>query len=106
MIPEAQNFKGSIQFNKVDFSYPSRPDISVLKNLSLSVPPDHVLAVVGGSGSGKSTLGSLLLRLYDPDRGEIVIDGHNVKDLNPTWLRSQIGEHIYWFLGGKLCSLS
>lgn len=49
------------------------------------------MAVVGGSGSGKTTLASLLLRLYDPDQGHISIDGHNIKDLNPTWLRTQIG---------------
>jgi len=49
------------------------------------------MAVVGGSGSGKSTLASLLLRLYDPDKGQITIDGYNIKDLNPIWLRNHIG---------------
>ena len=53
---------GKIQFDSVNFSYPSRPDLAVLKDLSLLVPADHVMAVVGGSGSGKSTLASLLLR--------------------------------------------
>ena len=68
LIPKTGNLKGNISFDNIDFSYPSRPDISVLKNLSLHVPSDHVMAVVGGSGSGKSTLASLLLRLYDPDK--------------------------------------
>merc|ERR1712018_869612 len=90
LIPN-QPLLGHIQFDQVTFSYPSRPDIAVLKDLSLGVPADHVMAVAGGSGSGKSTLASLLLRLYDPDEGQITIDGHDIKDLNPTWLRSQIG---------------
>ena len=68
LIPKTGNLKGNISFDNIDFSYPSRPDISVLKNLSLHVPSDHVMAVVGGSGSGKSTLASRLLRLYDPDK--------------------------------------
>ena len=68
LIPKTGNLKGNISFDNIDFSYPSRPDICVLKNLSLHVPSDHVMAVVGGSGSGKSTLASLLLRLYDPDK--------------------------------------
>ena len=67
LIPKTGNLKGNINFEDVAFSYPSRPDVSVLKNLSLQVPSDHVMAVVGGSGSGKSTLASLLLRLYDTD---------------------------------------
>lgn len=83
--------QGHIKFDQVSFSYPSRPDIQVLNQLSLSVPADHVMAVVGGSGSGKSTLAALLLRLYDPDQGTITLDGQNIKLLNPTWLRSQIG---------------
>jgi len=91
LIPKTGNLTGNISFDNIDFSYPSRPDISVLKNLSLHVPSDHVMAVVGGSGSGKSTLASLLLRLYDPDKGQITIDGYNIKDLNPIWLRNHIG---------------
>ncbi|XP_053314465.1 ATP-binding cassette sub-family B member 10, mitochondrial [Spea bombifrons] len=84
-------FKGSLQFRDVSFMYPSRPDVSIFSGLNLSIPSGSVMAVVGPSGSGKSTLVSLLLRLYDPDSGSIYIDGHDVRELNPLWLRSKIG---------------
>ena len=83
--------QGNISFQDVTFSYPSRPDVQVLSNLNLQVPSDQVTAVVGGSGSGKSTLASLILRLYDPDSGTILIDGQDIRDLDPSWLRRQIG---------------
>lgn len=89
-IPD-KTLTGNIQFSHVDFSYPTRPDFPVLKDLNLSVPDGHVMAVVGGSGSGKSTIASLLLRLYDPDRGQITVDGHNIRDIDPSWLRDHIG---------------
>ena len=50
-----------------------------------------MVAVVGPSGSGKSTLAALLLRLYDPGRGQVFLDGQDVKDLDPSWLRRHIG---------------
>lgn len=84
-------FKGHLQFNDVTFSYPTRRDSPIFQNLSLTVPAGSVMAVVGPSGAGKSTLVSLLLRLYDPDSGFITIDGRDVRDLNPYWLRSHIG---------------
>ena len=55
---------GHIKFENVSFSYPTRPDVSIMRDLSLDIPANSVVAVVGASGSGKSTLGSLLLRLY------------------------------------------
>jgi len=82
---------GDIQFNNVTFSYPTRPDVPILKCLNLSVPPNTVVAVVGGSGSGKSTLGSLLLRLYEPDSGSITLDGMDIQELDPSYLRRFIG---------------
>jgi len=87
----AANLKGDIEFRDVTFSYPSRNDVTVLKNLNLRVPCDRVTAVVGGSGSGKSTLASLILRLYDPDTGSITVDGNDIRNLDPSWLRRQIG---------------
>lgn len=82
---------GHIEFRSISFAYPSRPDISVLTDLSLSINPGQTVAVVGASGSGKSTLASLLLRLYDPGSGSVLIDGNHVKDLNPMWIRKNIG---------------
>ncbi|KAJ8250462.1 hypothetical protein COCON_G00223840 [Conger conger] len=83
--------KGELEFRNVSFAYPTRKDAPILQDLSLHIPGGSVLAVVGPSGSGKSTLVSLLLRLYDPDTGFITIDGHDVRELNPYWLRSHIG---------------
>jgi len=83
--------KGHIKFDGVSFSYPTRPDIKILNDLSMEIPSNSVVAVVGGSGSGKSTLGSLLLRLYHPDQGSITLDGVNIQDLDPSFLRKYIG---------------
>lgn len=90
VIPVDQ-LRGRLEFSDVTFSYPTRKEAPIFSNLSLLVPAGSVMAVVGSSGSGKSTLVSLLLRLYDPDAGTITIDGRDVRDLNPYWLRSHIG---------------
>lgn len=82
---------GNINFKDVSFVYPSRQDADIFQNLSLSVPSGSITAVVGPSGSGKSTIGSLLLRFYDPLEGSISLDGEDIKNLDPTWLRNQIG---------------
>ncbi|MCR8914266.1 ATP-binding cassette domain-containing protein [Marinobacter panjinensis] len=71
-LPE--KIRGDIEFNNLSFSYPSRPDIQVLKDLSLSIRAGETVALVGPSGAGKSTLFDLLLRFYDPDTGQILID--------------------------------
>lgn len=65
-------FKGSIEFLNCKFTYPSRPDIQVLKGLSVDVKPGQTLAFVGSSGCGKSTSVQLLERFYDPDEGSVV----------------------------------
>ena len=70
--------------------YPSRPEVTVLNNVDVSVSAGHTLALVGHSGSGKSTIISLTERFYDPTTGSILLDGHNLHDVNLAWLRSQI----------------
>ncbi|XP_073321277.1 ATP-binding cassette sub-family B member 10, mitochondrial [Pagrus major] len=90
VLPPDQ-LKGQLEFSDVSFAYPTRSEAPIFQNLSLLVPAGSIMAVVGPSGSGKSTLVSLLLRLYDPDAGIISIDGHDIRDLNPYWLRSHIG---------------
>lgn len=62
---------GNIEFKDVTFSYPSRPDIIIFRNFSMSFPAGKTVAVVGGSGSGKSTVVSLIERFYDPNEGNI-----------------------------------
>lgn len=83
--------EGRIEFKDTKFSYPSREDVDIFNNLSLDIAPGQTVAVVGPSGSGKSTLAALLLRLYDPSEGAIYIDGQNIKDIDPSWLKKQIG---------------
>ncbi|CAO3638554.1 unnamed protein product [Cunninghamella blakesleeana] len=82
---------GKITFEDISFVYPTREQNPIFNKLSLTVEPGKVIAVVGTSGTGKSTLGSLLLRYYDPDHGNIYVDGQNIKDLNLRWWREQIG---------------
>jgi len=82
---------GAITFEGVKFNYPTRPDIPILKNLTLEVKPGTTVAFVGPSGSGKSTSVSLVQRFYDPLAGRVTLDGVDLKDLDVKWLRRQIG---------------
>jgi ABC-type multidrug transport system fused ATPase/permease subunit len=82
--------KGEIEFKNVSFNYPTRPEFEVLKSISFQVKSGETIALVGSSGSGKSTIASLILRFYDPQGGEIIIDGRNSRDIPLTELRRQI----------------
>ncbi|KAH0493339.1 hypothetical protein TgHK011_000013 [Trichoderma gracile] len=81
---------GNFEFRDVSFAYPSRPEITVLDQVNISIPALKHTAIVGLSGSGKSTIASLATRLFDPLGGQIFLDGHNIKDLNTRTLRSFI----------------
>uniref|UniRef100_A0A8C9WHR7 ABC-type xenobiotic transporter n=1 Tax=Scleropages formosus TaxID=113540 RepID=A0A8C9WHR7_SCLFO len=83
--------KGDIEFKNVHFSYPSRKEIKILKGVNLMIPNGKTIALVGASGCGKSTTIQLLQRFYDPDAGEITLDGHDIRTLNVKWLREHIG---------------
>ena len=90
--PEPQKprvVEGALEFSNVTFGY--TPDIPVIHSLSLKVDPGETVAIVGATGSGKSTLVNLLERMYDPDEGKILLDGHDLKELNPEWLRNKVG---------------
>lgn len=80
--------EGGFEFKDVSFTYPSRPEITVLDNISLSIPANKHTAIVGLSGSGKSTIAGLVTRLYDPTQGQVLFDGHDLRDVNPRDLRS------------------
>src|SRR6266550_5694575 len=84
-------FDGSIAFEDVRFQYPTRPDAEAIKGITLQIAQGELVAIVGKSGSGKSTLLNLLLRFYDPNEGRVLVGGHDVRVLDPSWLRSQIG---------------
>ena len=82
---------GRVEFARVGFAYPTRPDATVLDDVTLTVSPGEVVALVGHSGAGKSTLAHLLTRFYDPTAGEVRLDGRDLRALDPSWLRRHIG---------------
>lgn len=88
---ELSRIEGAIQIDQVTFAYPSRPDVPVLSDLNLNIAPGEIVALVGHSGSGKSTVAALIQRFYDPNRGAVRLDGHDLKSLSGAWLRRQIG---------------
>jgi subfamily B ATP-binding cassette protein HlyB/CyaB len=82
--------KGAITFKSVNFRYaPDGQD--VLKDITFSVKPGEVIGIVGPSGSGKSTLTKLVQRFYIPNNGQVHVDGHDIAQIDPAWLRSNIG---------------
>ncbi|XP_022176201.1 multidrug resistance protein 1B-like isoform X3 [Myzus persicae] len=83
--------KGKVHFKDVKFEYPSRPNVRVLQGLNLIVEPGKTLAIVGESGSGKSSIVSLLERFYDPSKGVIEVDDHDIRAMNLCHLRQNIG---------------
>jgi ATP-binding cassette subfamily B protein len=82
--------RGSIAFERVRFTYPAAPLAGVLDDVSFSVSPGDRIAIVGPSGAGKSTLFQLLLRFYDPQGGRIMVDGIDIRSLDPADLRAMI----------------
>jgi ATP-binding cassette subfamily B protein len=88
--PLADPVRGHVVFEHVSFHYPGT-DALVLDDLNIEIPPGQTIAVVGHNGAGKSTLIKLLCRLYDPIAGRILLDGKDLRDLDPDELRSVIG---------------
>jgi subfamily B ATP-binding cassette protein HlyB/CyaB len=88
-LPQSE-IRGAIAFENVVFRYrPGTPE--VLKGITLDIPVGQVVGIVGPSGSGKSTMTKLLQRLYIPERGKITVDGIDIAEVHPAWLRRQIG---------------
>jgi ATP-binding cassette, subfamily B, multidrug efflux pump len=85
-----RELKGEVEFKNVDFIYPDS-GIHALKNVSFKVKPGESIAIIGTTGSGKSTIANLICRLYDVSSGQIVIDGHHIKEYSLINLRQQIG---------------
>ncbi|CAL9191007.1 unnamed protein product [Musa hybrid cultivar] len=86
-----ESVSGDVEFRRVEFAYPSRPDNFIFRDFNLKVPAGKTVALVGGSGSGKSTVVALLERFYDPLGGEILLDGVDIRKLQLKWLRSRMG---------------
>ncbi|MBD9645246.1 MULTISPECIES: lipid A ABC transporter ATP-binding protein/permease MsbA [Pantoea] len=86
---EMDRAKGDVEFRNVTFTYPGR-EIPALRDINLSLPAGKTVALVGRSGSGKSTMASLLTRFYDIDSGEILLDGHDLREYTLRSLRNQV----------------
>jgi len=87
---ETPDFTGHIEFKDVTFTYPGA-DIPALKNVSFVIQPKEHIAIIGRIGSGKSTIEKLILGLYEPDSGQILIDGIDIAQIDPADLRKNIG---------------
>lgn len=85
-----KRIEGNVAFENVAFTYPSRKEIQVLKSISFEAHKGETIAIIGPSGSGKSTMAALLLRFYDPESGQIIIDGKNSKNYPLTELRNNM----------------
>lgn len=102
---ESVRFNGDIAFKNVNFSYPSRQDVTVLNDIDFHIPAGNKIALVGHSGAGKSTIVQLLMKYYPLESGSILVDGKDTKQINVTQLRDNIaivpqevllfGESIY-----------
>ncbi|MFH4979050.1 hypothetical protein AB6A40_005759 [Gnathostoma spinigerum] len=86
-----RDIKGYIKLKGVEFSYPTRPDVKILKGISLDIEAGQTVALVGSSGCGKSTIVSLLLRYYNQSSGKIMIDENDISSINVEYLRKFIG---------------
>ncbi len=82
--------RGTVEMRDIAFHYPARPDTPALHGLSFSVRAGETVAIVGPSGAGKSTIFSLILRFYDPDRGQILIDGVDIRKADPAAVRQRL----------------
>ncbi|XP_066365592.1 ABC transporter B family member 9-like [Miscanthus floridulus] len=86
-----EDIKGEVELKDVFFSYPSRPDQLIFNGFSVHASSGTTMAIVGESGSGKSTVINLVERFYDPQAGEVLIDGMNIKGFKLEWIRGKIG---------------
>lgn len=90
-LVKAPRFEGKIAYENVEFSYPARPEIQILKGTNLNISAGQTIGLVGHSGAGKSTITQLLMRFYEYDKGSILIDGKPIKDYELSVLRQNIG---------------
>lgn len=86
---EIKNIRGEVEFRNISFAY--QPGVAVLKNISFTAKPNELVALVGASGSGKTTIMNILLRFYEPESGELLIDGKDIRSITLKSLRELIG---------------
>uniref|UniRef100_A0A672RT63 Mitochondrial potassium channel ATP-binding subunit n=1 Tax=Sinocyclocheilus grahami TaxID=75366 RepID=A0A672RT63_SINGR len=85
-----KSLTGRVDFMNINFSYPTRPGNQILNNFNLTLPPYKTVAIVGESGGGKSTVAALLERFYEPNSGVVMLDGLDIRTLDPSWLRGHV----------------
>jgi len=90
-MPDPGQVQWCVRFEDVSFAYPQRPGALVLRHLSFEARSGEFLGILGTTGAGKSTVFALLLRFYEPSSGRILLDGHDLRNYNPLWLRRHIG---------------
>ena len=97
-----ENLKGEVSFRNVNFGY--NPNKTIINNFNAEVKPGQKVAIVGPTGAGKTTMVKLLMRFYDVNKGEILIDGHNIKDFNRSELREMFGMVLQdtWLFNGTI----
>lgn len=103
-ISKDEHINGQIEIRNLSFSYPTRPDEEVLRDINIKISENQLVALVGTSGAGKSTIASLLLRLYNPTSGDILFDQKSCLDFPISALRSQIAlvpQDVFLF-GGSI----
>ncbi len=100
---DENNIKGNIEFKNVEFKY-DNSDRTIINNFSTEIKQGQKIAIVGPTGAGKTTIVKLLMRFYDVNKGEIIIDGHNIKDFTRGDLRKQFGMVLQdtWLFGGTI----
>ncbi len=86
-----RHVRGRVSVRCVSFAYPSKPEFPVLRDVTLDLEPGGLYALVGLNGAGKTTLAKLMLRFYDPDAGQILLDGVDLRKLTKSEIRSQVG---------------
>ena len=89
--PLPEPARGAVRFAAVDFAYPARPDFPALHRFNVAIAPGETVALVGPSGAGKSSVFQLLMRFYDPSAGAVLLDGADLRDLDPVAFRARIG---------------
>ncbi|MEO1550739.1 MAG: ABC transporter transmembrane domain-containing protein [Pseudomonadota bacterium] len=89
-VPAPAPAQGALRFDGVTFHYPARPSIAALRDLNLTIAPGETVAIVGPSGAGKTTIFQLLMRFFDPDAGEVQLDGIPLRDMAREQMRQNI----------------
>ncbi len=93
--PALGQIRGAVRFEDVSFGYrpteEGAPEVLALEHIDLDIPPGQTVALVGATGAGKSTMAKLVARFYDPTRGRVLVDGHDLREVSSHSLRSQMG---------------